>query len=450
MKEDNFSEPTKSTITNPNYNQAEGFVSPNSVNSYLFCSHVYEGSGGIKDGSYLVPFERELFYQKRKSFSAYRNFFKPIINAVVDPVFSNRIVRQTTNNLFESFIDNCDNRGTDLNFISKEAAILARLHGVCFAVLDNFQDIPETKQIAIDQRKFPYVYLQPAYNVDSYEEDGFNQLKSITFNVKPEIIDKKKYNVKVIYDEIAITKVYIYESKVVKTVPVIHGLNVLPVIPIYFTGNNEVLPPPPYYDIAKLNLCLFNKDSELRDQERAQAFSIFYAQIGGSNNNITVGPHSMINLPSDPNITITPGYASPDSSILSHLTDSADKYIDNIFRAAQQAGIVGIKQASSGISEAYRFTATNEQLKMTSTVMQDFELKLADLFSLYINEPVEYICNYTKEFNTFYNVMSVDDVVKLLNIDFPEDVKKEIKKSAISKVLNHLDPTTLNDLYKQI
>ena len=164
MKEKSFDVASKD-VTNPNYSQAIGYVDTNKLNPYLFCSHAYEGDAGFRDGNYLIPFERELFYPKRKTFSAYRNFVKPIINAIVDPVFSSKIIRETENDLFQEFIYNCDNKGTDLHYFSKEIATLARLHGVCFVVMDNFSEVPDTRSEAIAQRKLPYIYIQKAYNV---------------------------------------------------------------------------------------------------------------------------------------------------------------------------------------------------------------------------------------------------------------------------------------------
>jgi hypothetical protein len=451
MKEKNF-EVSKQDVTNPNYNQTQGYIDSNKVNHYLFCSHAYEGSGGFKDGGYLIPFERELFYQKRKTFSAYRNFVKPIVNAMVDPVFSAKIVRNTTNDMFQAFIYDADNRGTDLHYFVKEVAILARLHGVVFVIMDNFSEIPNTREEAINQRKLPYVYIQKAYNVDTFVEDDFGKLISITFKCKSVKVDNKELSVKVTYTQDMIIKSYFDGDKIVSQKPTYHGLGKLPVITVYSSMSSDVLPVPPMYDICKLNLCLYNKDSELRDNERAQAFSIFYAQLGntGGNNNIALGPHAMVNLPADPSITIAPGYASPDSSVLSYLTKSAEDFIDNIFRSAEQNGITGLRSSSSGIEAGYKFLSSNNQLKTTSEFCQDFELKLADMFAHYTNENVEYTVSFPKDFNLFYNQMGVDEALKLMSVDLPNEVKLEIKKMIVSRYLNHLDNDTMGRLYEFI
>lgn len=436
--------------TNPSYSQADGYLDPLYVNDYLFCTHLYDGSGGIKDGTYLVPFERELYYTKRKSLASYRNFLKPIINALVEPVFSNPITRTTTNPLYLGFIDDCDNRETSLSNIMAKAATLMKLHGVTFVVMDNFNDPPGSQATVLADRKYPYIYIQPAYTVDSYEVDKFNKLISITFKGEDEVIDGKKYKILWRYDSVAITKQYHTgsgkDSKLIREEPVEHGLNVMPVIPVYDNGlTDQVLPPPTFYDIAKLNWSLFNKDSELRDLERAQSFSVFYAQLGGSNNNITIGPHAMMNLPADPSITIPPGYASPNPGISDQLVKSCNEFVESIYKAASQQGIVGIKQ-TSGIAEAYKFQSANTQLKQTANIMQNLETKLVAMFGRYTKQTIDCSISYTKQYDTYYSNINVDEIAKLLQLDISDEIKKEIKKTVITRFLNHLDDDTMRKL----
>jgi hypothetical protein len=335
---------------------------------------------------------------------------------------------------------------------SSDVVTLSRLHGVTFVVMDNFsnEEIPLTVNEVISQRKFPYIYTQAAYTVEDYKTDKFGNLLSITFENEPIEIDGKEIEVYITWDSINMTKEYYDCDKLIKSEVNTHGLGVIPVVSVYSTNRDKVMPMPPFYDLAKLNISLFNKDSELRDQERAQAFSVFYAQLDTNNSNLTVGPHAMITLPLDPSLSITPGYASPASDILAHLMNSSKSFIDSIYQMAGQAGVIGIKSISSGIAEAYKFRGTNSQLKKTATIAEDYEEALAYLFSLYINQPVAYEVSYTQNYDTFYNQMSVDDVVKLSNLDLPVEVKNELKKVVVHTYLDNLTSDKLEELDKVI
>lgn len=436
---------TSSSAMVPSYNN-NSFTNPLELNQYSFVSQCYHGDGGILNGNLLVPYDREMWYQKRKVLSSYRNFLKPIVDSICTPVFNAPIVRTTTNDLFQTFLNDVDNKGTDINEFSNDVVLYSRLHGVCFVVMDNFEALPSTLNEQINQRVLPYAYIQDAGTVKSYQADMFDKLISITFYGPDKVINDNTYHTDITWDSNKVVRRVLDGDKVIDSKTKIHNLNMLPIISVYSTFRDKVLPQPPFYDIAKLNCNLYNKDSELRDQERAQAFSVFYCQTDTNNNNIAIGPHAGIILPLDERLNITPGYASPDSSILKVLQDSSMEFVNSIFKAADIQGINVIKQSSSGIAEAYRFISTNNQLKKSALISQRFELKLSKVFSRYINQEVDYECVYTTSYDNFYGKTSVDDMLKLLSADLPVAVKNEIKKNLIVKTLDNLDYNKINEL----
>lgn len=441
MAETTFPKASLTSDSQPSY--VHYSVDINDINQYTFMTHTYEGTGGYKDCSYLIPFHREAWYENRKKFSVYRNFLKPIIDALVMPVFSNPITREYDSALFDEFVINANNKGDSLTAITMEACKYARLHGVCFVVMDNFSEVPELLQDAIDLRAFPYIYIQTADTVSEYAVDRFGKLESITFK-GVETLDGKELTTLVTWTKDDYIKEWVYKNTVVKTESVVHGLGVLPVTAVFSENVSDVLPNPPFYSIARLNYGLFNKDSELRDQERAQAFSILYYQTNGNNNNITIGPHNVIPLPVSNELTITPGYASPDSSVIKALIESSEKYIKSIHDAAEQRGVT--VTATSGIEQAYKFRSTAQQLKNTARVAMELEVSLAKLFMSYTNSEFEITVSYTKEYSPYYEQLSVDDATKMLQIDYPVEVKNEIKKVLVGKVLNHLNSDEMRNL----
>lgn len=420
------------------------------LNPYQVVLDTYNGNGMIRNGSLLVPYSRESFYPERKALAYYRNYTKPIINSMVETVFDSPIYRETNNELFKKFLEDVDNKKTDMTQYSLDIVTLARLLGVVFVVMDNFSETPNTISDAINSRMIPYIYYQLPQQVKTYKTDEFGNLVSIEFWFKDIEMDGKKLKMTNTWDDMTLVKTIYDGDKIYKQQIVYHNLGVLPIISVYGTNRNEVLPFPPYYDLSILNVAIYNKDSELRDQERSQAFSLLYAQLDTNNTNLTVGTHSMIALPVDPALTITPGYVSPDSGVLAHLMNSIDALIKSIYQLANQNGVTGVKSASSGIAEAYKFAANNSQLKKTATIAENFEKDLAELFCKYIKNSFEYIVKYTKNYDTFYSSISTDDITKLLALDLPVEIKNEIKKVAVKKYLDNLDNDKLNELDKII
>jgi len=414
------------------------------INKYKFVTEAFEGSGGFCDGSYLLPHAREAWYEERQAMSFYRNYIKPVGESIVYPAINN-ITRTSTSDIYNQFILDVDYKGNDINTHVMDVMLHSRLHGNVFVVMDNFANQPLDLSSAIEQRNIPYVYIQPAYTVDTYEADDFGNLVTITFYSYVKI-DGKTYKMTYKWDDnqLVITK---YDGeKAIEVKPFPHNFGVLPVIQVNSTIQKEVMPFPPFYDIARLQYALYNKDSEVRDQERAQAFSILYVQTDTPQNGIALGPHNAIIIPANDKITMPPGYISPDSNILTILSNNSRVLIESIYEAAKDRGAVGVSEAKSGVAEAYRFIGTNNELQHTAAIAADYETKLVDMLSKISNTDITVEIRYPREFNPAINRSSIDDTLKLLNLDISDELKHEIKKALLSDVLSHLDKEKLEQL----
>ena len=63
--------------------------------SYTLLKDSYYGTGGYQSGDYLLKHKRETDadYQDRKRSAYYLNYFAPIVNALVDPIFKRKPLR---------------------------------------------------------------------------------------------------------------------------------------------------------------------------------------------------------------------------------------------------------------------------------------------------------------------------------------------------------------------
>lgn len=432
---------------NPDYS-SQG-IDVRRVNKYQFIWEAYQGSNGFCDGSYLMPHARESWFKERQAMAYYRNYTRPIADAIIDPVFNHKIVRETDDELYTAFLENVDSGGTDIESHLRAVTLLSRLHGNCFAVMENFTEQPASLEEAIATRTLPYLYIKPAYLVHSYNVDQFGNLLSITFSRVESMPDANGKNRSVtiyeMWDEMNLRVVKKDGDKIVSDELFPHNLGVLPIIQAPSVGK-EVLPFPPFYDIAKINYSIFNKDSEIRDQERAQAFSIFYMQTDVPQNGIVLGPHNALILPASDQINITPGFVGPDSAILKTLVENNKELVDALFKAAQQQGVVAVRQQTSGVAEAYRFMGTNNQLRKTASIAEDYERKLVELFNIRTNRTAESSVTYTKEYSPAITADNVDMIMKVLAMEIPEPAKIEIRNTLVREVLNHLPQKEVAEL----
>jgi len=425
------------------------------INIYTFMSDAYYGSGGFRDGRYLVPHTREMFYPDRRSQAYYKNYVAPIVRAMIDPVFNDEIERgayvgetQIDSGLFvNGFIEDCDNAGKTLQEFTREAVALSRLHGVTFIVMDNYraEEMPEAKGAALDERKFPYVYFRTADQVEKWETDKFGNLLWIIFVADPEEeinpVTKKpeKRERWERWDDMTWQKLgKNAKGELVVLEEYVHGLGVIPVIAVYSTTKRDpknILVDPPVYDIAKINHAIFNKDSEVRDQERAQGFSVFYIQADDAGAT-SIGTHNFIQVPIE--ASITPGYTSPDSSILSGLVDNGEKLREDLFRIAGQNGVVGVQDSKSGIAKQWDFLAHEIVLKKTSKIATWTEEQIIALFQAYTGETFEYRVIYPSDFQPQDHIIMLDTIQATIDMGLPPKAHAQLKESAYVAIASAL------------
>jgi hypothetical protein len=216
------------------------------------------------------------------------------------------------------------------------------------------------------------------------------------------------------------------------------------------TNVYDILVEPPMYDIAKLCHQLYNKDSSIVDQERAQAFANFYIQTDNGGN-ITLGAHNVIYIPME--TTIPPGYTSPDSSILKGLVDNAESLKESIFQIAQQNGVYGIKEAKSGLAMSYDFYAQEYQLKHTASIATALEYNIAKLFKLYTNTEFEYVVTYPEEYQPGNSRSIIDTYKVAIDMGIPNKFKNALYEKMARMLFSDEDEEMvkeiIDDIYKE-
>lgn len=432
------------TTQDRNISSMNDAININSVNVYRLMTEAYYGTGGFRSGRYLVPYSRESDYRARQRLSYYKNYFRPVIRSMVEPVFSEEVPRTVTDgnndvdNMFKTFIDDVDTTGTSMQEYSHSLLKVCRRHGVVFTVMDNFaSDLqPSTVAEAKAERVMPYIYMKQADEVADYQTDRFGSIEWIIFDDIPEVVNNKR--------EMRYRKWTRTESILMKKsdngnfIPIsteVHNLGRVPVIVSYSDIPEKkglLLVDPPLYDIVRINTVIYNQAAEIRDQERAQAFSIFYVQ-GIPEGDNAFGPKNYINL--DYNVNIAPGYASPDFNIIKGLVENEEQNRADLFLICEQAGVVGVESSESGVAKAYDFYAHEDTLKRTSYIASELEYKISDLFQLYTGEQYDYQVDYPVDFAPLGADREIDRFDKVLKMPDLNPLLKSRLQEKLAKVL---------------
>lgn len=433
-----------------------GYTEPSiditTVNPYTFVTHSYYGTGGYVNGSYLQKFDRELNFKKRKESAFYTNMVKGVADSIVTPVFTEEPRRQTNNEIFSDFIDNCDNKGNGLTSVTETATKFARIHGVSFAVIDNFEEVPEVLADVLAQRKFPYTYIKTADSVADFIVDEFGILNSITFFDAIVTIDKKNcqtYRVWTTeYSQVLIKKGKKIEEYSEKKY---HNLGIVPVVACRVDSvTDEFLPFPPFYDICKLNCAIYNVDSEITSLERQQAFSLLVVPSDDPKPNIEVGADSVLTVPTQS--TITPAFISPDSAIMTVLQNRAGELKNSLLSTANVIGATAIgngNQAKSGVALSYEFLGQSIALEKSARMAEAFEYAISVIVGLYIGQEIEYKVEYDTNFSPSIaeTTAKFDILERLFNMNASDAINNSAKYFMV-EVLSDLFPLEDDDIEK--
>ena len=412
-------------------------------NMYTFITEAYEGSGGFASGEYLVKHPKEYNLANRKRMATYKNYTKGIIDSLLTPSFSTPAIRKTDNKLFEAFILDADDKGHNLQKLTNQVVKYTKLHGVCFAIMDNYDAVHDTIDDVIENRTLPYMYLKTADTLAAceYNDDG----DIVAYIFRDGMLNDKTRYIKITNEYVVVCikegKTYTYTST-----PVQHSLGTIPVIALYDSLSEKVLPFPPTYDLARLNWEVFNQDSEQRVIERNSAFAMLTLDTGGEDAdvNLDIGTDTLLCYGSRDKTVNVPQWISPDPAILKNMMDISNNTVSKLVEVGNVLGAVATNSggdASSGKALSLKFLGTSYAIKHTARLAEEFETMVATLFGLWTNTVVDYFVAYYDKYNpTIDEVKGKIDLLQgLLSGDYTDELKSDLKMLVVKELSNMFD-----------
>ena len=413
------------------------------------CQDGYAGHGGFIDGKYLIPYRREeeSDFESRQEQAYYLNIMGPMIDSLISPVFTQDILREYNNPLFDPFVEDADGKGASLTLFAKQAVTVANVMGQSFVIMDSFpgDEIPPTQAQQITERKVPFACLKTPLDVYSYESDKFERLVSITFyNGKNADGDQLLIR----YDDENITEYCMKEGKevVIKTTP--HGLGVIPVIPTMY---GDILPIPPTLSLAQTSKALYNQLSELRELSRDSSFSLLVIPGADPKVTIEVGSKNSLFVPKD--ISNMPDFISPDTKINENQLNEIKFTVESLLSQGELKGASvqkGNMSVKSGVALAFEFHASVTALDDNANAAAALEEKISEIFGLQ-TAPFEYTVVYARDYMPF----SSDEVAKqfefltdMLSLNITSDINAEIHVQLLD--LLKFNTGMDNDVYQKL
>ena len=366
----------------------------------------YAAYTGQNIENYLIQFKRESDenFEIRKQSTNYDNLIKPIVDSLVDPIFSFNITREYNNLLLDVYMQDYNLLKDDYDMLMHEVAVAKTLVGNGFVVTDNVLEIiGKTVAEQAANRELPYSRFKRLSELYQYETNKYGQITVYEFYNGVDEDNNQKI--------IGYTKDMVYEYVVAKGKKTDykeykHTLGRIPVVSI----NGTISETPVMKDLVAANITLYNKQSELRNFERESATIILDLPTTEDIDKILLKQFNIIRTSEDGRGL---SFISPDSNVLRSLQDGVVKAYENIEAQAQRFGSQTIKSVKSGEALKMEFLGTSYKLKTLSKILESLDKEIISLFYYFINAPFDYDVTYPDEF--IDPVTSKENEIKVLN-----------------------------------
>ena len=423
---------------------------------YQKMKDAYYGTGGYENGSYLKkhPRESETKYENRKEVSYYLNYVAPTVDGHINPIFREPATRDwkgSVSDLWQLFSEDADCAGTSISDFMKMASLPAKLYGVSFIVVDNFEvkNQPTNKEDVIIQRIMPYAYVITPDKVKKYEIDRMGRLLSITFSEDPdEDINTEE---ELVYRTLTATewKVTDEGGETIHKQGT-HNLGIVPVVPLLSRKQklDKELPSSEFNAIIRTNNNIFQLCSWLTEILQNQTFPVL-TYPSKEATDLTIGSENAIGFDGKDS-KHAPAFISPPSEPAIALSNRVDALIKEIYRMAQLSHVTGVEVKSSGIAKSWDFNTSNMALAVFASNVEAAEIRVAFLFAKWLNSDLEYSCKYAQDFAVPDVGEELANAQLAIDLNLGAQFNAEVARKVIEAYLPGLETDTYDLIIKSI
>lgn len=414
---------------------------------YKLLRDSYYGDNGFLDGSRIAkhPRETDQKLRSRREIAYFLNYVAPVVNSHVSPIFAKPHIRdwKTTNALLSAFVEDVDLERTEIKQFMKSAAVVAKLFGTVYIVVDNFQDGEQPARLndAANDRILPYAYLVHPKDVIAIEGSRTGGIEKFSYYDGKD--DDGNRLVREWTREGWSLKVGGSDGEILSQGS--HGLGVVPVVPLHSrksicmdgVGDGRKPQTSEFLSIARANLRIFNLCSELDEILRNQTFSIL-TYPSKDPRDLTIGTDSALGFDGEV-LRFAPAFIAPPSDPAKLIMEQIDRLIKEIYRMAMLTHATGVSEATSGIAKAYDYERTNQTLADFAGNLQEAERRIIEIFGVWIGQDIEYNVQYPDDFGITDTEQEIRNAVALLDMNLNAQFVAAVKKR-VARVMLANDP----------
>lgn len=407
-----------------------------------------EISSNVHGNLFMHPKERTQDYAERVRMSYYYNFCAPVIDIYTNHLFKQEIVNKfkSIQSEVDEIYEDVDCNGSSLPEFRRKVADMAQVYGHVFIVVDS-PALDEKNIISrkdqIENRAFPYFSIYTPSSLINWSLDKFGNPYWVILaepnevNTDPETYDKnkKKQNRFRLWTR---EEWFLFEGETIISSGT-HGLGIVPIVCAYDKKSNlydNYLGVSAIADICFIARDIYNSCSELKQILRDQTFA-FLAVQGTSDEyrELSVGTSKGLLYPEGRN---APQYVAPPSSNADIYFQHIDRQVSKIFQLAKLEGgsVIQPQQSAvmqSGVSKAWDFNETNSSLTCKSNNLEDAEMKMWQIFALWLNKEFDGTVQYPKEFSVSSLKDDMNEAEQSARLALGDTYQLEVLKSIQKK-----------------
>ena len=418
---------------------------PLTTTDYDKLTDSYEGSGGFITGEHLTRHKRETEenFNIRKLISFYLNYVRVVVDSHVKAVFSTEPERENVNDVYyEGFLLDADANGTELNRWMKQAATRAKLHGCVLIVVDNFESVEETVELAMQNRAYPYVYyIEPSRFYD-YTQDKIGRLSSFTYTETSQNENGVEETVYRKWDKTSCVLMRADGSEITRWE---HGLGSLPCFLLYGsdTPASNIVPVSEFLQVSRVNRAIFNICSEIREIQRHQGFNILtFPGEPPESGTLKVGTENVLYYPET--ATHEPKFIAPDPAPLEALVAFMDRLVEEIYRMACVTYTQQYASDQSGESKKWTFHITKQVLVDFSINCEKAENRIAFLFGKYLGKDLGVQVTYNKKYGVEDVDVDLQRALLALEVGLGTEGNAQVRSKAARQYFADMPDTEIN------
>lgn len=405
------------------------------MNFYRLMHDAYYGGGGF-EGAYLLrhPRESDENYRLRRRAAYYLNYFAPIVNALVDPVFKKKPLRDwsgAASSVIDEFTEDVDGAGTAINDFMKRAALEAKLYGAVFIVVENFQeaDMPGNLGDVLKSRRFPYAYTISPDRVEDYSMDKNGRLLRIRFtDISGQSSASGEHRRTVSFTENS----WRVEEDGKPAGGGEHGLGRVPVI--FFasqdTDAGDIHPVPELYPQARTAVAIYNHCSWLTEILRNQTFPILTFPSTQARD-LTLGTNNALCFDGDVS-KFQPGFIAPPSDPAQLIQSQIELLIREMYRMASLTFLSDSKEQASGIARQWEFERTNQRLSEFAARCAKVEKRMVETAALWMHLDLTYTVSYSQDFGITDTETDMKNAQALMDLGLSPEMKIEAARRVLA------------------